>query len=185
MEASVDLAEVDLRREDLAGQDPPAATAAGRQVLGPPLSADLAARAAAPASSLAALTTSAAFRRLHSMPTCPRGTIAPPPRPQSLSSGMFSTWPHALQCTASGSWRCSPHCGQGWRTLPPGRKAACARRKNSVIPTIIMATESSSPEVLPRSVMSPKPVVESAATVKCRNREVERVHEVGDLLVGP
>jgi hypothetical protein len=29
------------------------------------------------------------------------------------SFGMFSTLPHALQCTASGSWRCRPHCGQG------------------------------------------------------------------------
>jgi hypothetical protein len=87
-------------------------------------------------------------------------------RAHSSSSGMFSTWPHALQCTASASWRSSPHCGQGWRTLPPGRNAACARRKNSEMPTIIIATESSSPEVLPSSVMSPKPVVESAATVK-------------------
>ena len=83
-----------------------------------------------------------------------------------LSSEIFSTWPHTLQWTASGSWRSSPHCGHGWRTLPPGRNAAWARRKNSVMPTIIMATESSSPEVLPNSVTSPKPVVESAATVK-------------------
>ena len=90
---------------------------------------DLAARAAAPASSLAALTTSAAFRRLHATPTRPGGTIAPPPRPQSLSYGMFSTWPHALQCTASGSWRCSPHCGQGCAPCRPGgRRPARAGR---------------------------------------------------------
>jgi hypothetical protein len=33
------------------------------------------------------------------------------------SSGMFSTVPHALQCTASLSWRCSPQVGQANRTL--------------------------------------------------------------------
>ncbi len=83
MEASVDLAEVDLQREDLAGQDPPAATAAGRQVLGPPLSADLAARAAAFASSLAALTTSDASTRLSGPAArrCARGIEAGPARP--------------------------------------------------------------------------------------------------------
>jgi hypothetical protein len=27
------------------------------------------------------------------------------------SSGIFNTVPHALQCTASLSWRCSPHVG--------------------------------------------------------------------------
>ena len=33
------------------------------------------------------------------------------------SSGMFSTVPHALQCTASLSWRCRPQVGQANRTL--------------------------------------------------------------------
>jgi hypothetical protein len=41
--------------------------------------------------------------------------------------------------------------------LAAGAERRCARRKNSVMPTIIMATESSSPEVLPISVTSPKP----------------------------
>ena len=62
--------------------------------------------------------------------------------------------------------------------MPPGRNAAWAGRKYNVMPTIIMASEGSSPEVLPIRVTSPKPVVESAA-------KVERVHEVRDLLVRP
>src|SRR3712207_8792274 len=37
MDALVDLVEVDLQREDLAGQNPPAVTAAGHQALGAPL----------------------------------------------------------------------------------------------------------------------------------------------------
>jgi hypothetical protein len=49
---------------------------------------------------------------------------------------------------------------------PPERNAAWASLKNSEMPTIIIATESSSPPVLPMSVTSPKPVVESAATLK-------------------
>jgi hypothetical protein len=47
------------------------------------------------------------------------------------SSGIFNTLPHALQCTASLSWRCSPQVGQANRTLC-GVNSARARLKNSV-----------------------------------------------------
>jgi len=40
------------------------------------------------------------------------------------SSGIFSTEPHALQCTASLSWRCRPQVGQGNRTLLGGQQRA-------------------------------------------------------------
>jgi transposase len=80
MKASVDLAEVDLQREDLAGQDPPSATAAGRQVLGPPLGRSRRTRCR----TRIELRSPDNLHCLHATPT----------RPQSLSSGMFSTWPH-------------------------------------------------------------------------------------------
>ena len=72
--------------------------------------------------------------------------------------------PQALQCTASGSWRSRPQVGQAKRTLF-GRSTARASPKNSVTPKIMMTTEISRP-VVPGSVMSPKPVVVSAVTVK-------------------
>src|SRR5688500_19877913 len=65
---------------------------------------------------------------------------------------MFSIVPHALQCTASLSWRCRPQVGQGNRTLL-GVKRARARLKSSVTPKIIMTTEIRRPTV-PRRVMS-------------------------------
>ena len=72
--------------------------------------------------------------------------------------------PQALQCTASGSWRCRAQVGQGNRTLF-GLNSARARLKNSVTPKIMIATEIRRPTV-PRKVMSPNPVVVSAVTVK-------------------
>ena len=80
------------------------------------------------------------------------------------SSGIFSTEPHALQCTASLSWRCRPQVGQGNRTLL-GVNSARARLKNRVTPKIMMTTDIRRPTV-PGRVMSPKPVVVSAVTVK-------------------
>jgi hypothetical protein len=80
------------------------------------------------------------------------------------SSGIFSTLPHALQCTASPSWRCSPQVGQAKRTLC-GVYSARARLKNRVTPKIMMTTVIMRP-VVPDKVMSPKPVVVSAVTVK-------------------
>ena len=43
----------------------------------------------------------------------PSGEVSSPDQVQMApSSGMFMTVPQALQWTASGSWRCSPHAGQ-------------------------------------------------------------------------
>jgi hypothetical protein len=77
---------------------------------------------------------------------------------------MRRTVPQALQCTASGSWRSSAQVGHSKSTFD-GRNSAWARRKKSVTPQIMMATDSSRP-VVPGSVMSPKPVVVSVVTVK-------------------
>jgi hypothetical protein len=80
------------------------------------------------------------------------------------SFGIFNTSPQALQCTASGSCRSNAHFGHRKRTLS-GTRTARASPKNSVTPKIMMMMEISLPSV-PGSVMSPNPVVVSAATVK-------------------
>jgi hypothetical protein len=79
---------------------------------------------------------------------------------------MWSTVPHALPRTASGSWRRSPQAGHAKGAFA-GWKRAWARRRTSVAPEImkIMVTADSVRPVAPGSVVSPTPVVVGPVTV--------------------
>ena len=92
------------------------------------------------------------------------------------SSGIFSTTPHALQCTASLSWRCRPQDGQGKRTLL-GDSSARARLKNSVTPKIMITT------VIMRPSRSAQGDVAEAGRRQRRDGEIQRVGIIRDLLV--
>src|SRR6185436_242393 len=59
---------------------------------------------------------------------------------QDPSSGICNTVPHALQCTASASWRISAQVGQRKRTLG-GCSSTRTSIKKSVTPRIMMTIE--------------------------------------------
>lgn len=53
---------------------------------------------------------------------------ARPAPPHSPLSGILRMWPHALQWTASASWRCKPHSGHGRTPCSAGTPIAPAAR---------------------------------------------------------
>src|SRR4051794_19374849 len=86
--------------------------------------------------------------------------------PQPPLPGIRSRQPQALQCTASGSWRCSAHWGQRKKTFGD-RKSDCASRARRLMPEIMTTIEVSFPQG-PGNTISPNPVVVAAVTVKYR-----------------
>ena len=94
---------------------------------------------------------------------------------QFPSSGMFKTVPHALQCTASGSWRSSAHCGQRKRTFGLQQRARQVEEQRH-------AQDHDDDRDQPPGRAGQRDVAEAGRGQR-GDGEVERVGIVGDVLV--